>query len=148
MRVIERRIHIDAAPATVWAVLLDLDAYPAWNPFITSVRGTPEVGARLEVHIAPPGRRAMDIRPEVTANEPARRFAWLGRLGHRWLFEGAHEFVIDEVQDGRACTFVHRETFRGILVPFARRTLDRTADGFDLMNRALRARAEQVAVRS
>jgi hypothetical protein len=148
MRVIERRIHVDATPETVWAVLVDVGAYGAWNPFITSVRGEPTVGRRLEVRIAPPGGRAMALRPVVTAVRPLHHFAWVGRLAHRVVFEGAHEFELVADADGRGCTFVQRETFRGFLVPFVRRTLERTAVGFDLMNRALRERAEEAAVRS
>lgn len=143
MRTIETEILIQAPPETVWQVLMDFGAYGEWNPFITSIEGTPDVGSRLAVRIEPPGGRAMALRPVVQASEHARRFGWLGRLGVREIFDGAHEFVIEP--DGEhGCRFVQRETFRGLLVPFVGGVLARTADGFDAMNHALQQRAELV----
>jgi hypothetical protein len=151
MRVLERQIHIDATPATVWQVLTDFGAYGEWNPFIPSIVGSTEVGTRLVVRIAPPGGRGMTLRPVVQSCEAGRHFGWLGRLGVRGIFDGAHEFIVEPTADG-GCRFVQRETFRGVLVPLVGRVLARTADGFDAMNRALQQRAEQVtradAVRS
>lgn len=144
MRVLERQIDIDAAADAVWQVLMDFPAYGTWNPFISSIAGSPDVGSRLTVRIAPPGGRAMTLRPVVQSCEPGRRFGWLGRLGVRGIFDGAHELVIEPTSDGR-CRFVQRETFRGLLVPFVGGVLARTADGFDAMNRALQRRAEEQA---
>jgi hypothetical protein len=140
MRELERRIDIDAAPGAVWQVLTDFEAYGEWNPFIPSIEGSTEVGTRLTVRIAPPGGRAMTLRPVVQTCEPQQRFAWLGRLGVRGIFDGEHEFVLEPRAGG--CSFVQRETFRGLLVPLVGRVLARTADGFDAMNQALRERAE------
>jgi hypothetical protein len=143
MRVLERQIDIDATPETVWQVLTDFGAYGEWNPFIPSIEGATEVGTRLTVRIEPPGGRGMTLRPVVRSVEPGRRFGWLGRLGLPGIFDGAHEFVIEPRTDGR-CRFVHRETFRGLLVPLVGRVLARTADGFEAMNQALQQRAEQL----
>ena len=144
MRELERRIDIDATPESVWQVLTDFEAYGEWNPFISSIVGRTEVGTRLTVRISPPGGRAMPLRPVVQTCEPHRRFAWLGHLGVRGIFDGAHEFVL-EPRAGGGCSFVQRETFRGLLVPLVGRVLDRTADGFDAMNRALQRRVAEVA---
>ncbi len=139
MRVIERAVTIGAPPARVWAVLTDFDRYPEWNPFIPAITGERREGARLSVRLAPPGGRAMTIRPTLRAVDEERRLAWLGRLGLPGIFDGEHEFVL--TPDGDGTHFVQRETFRGALVPLTGRTIDRAAQGFDDMNRALAARA-------
>lgn len=144
MRVLESYIEIDATPEHVWAVLTDFPAGAEWNPFIKSISGAPTPGARLAVRIQPPGGMAMTLRPRVTAAEPNRRFAWLGRLGLPRIFDGAHEFLI-EPNDRGGASFTQRETFRGILVPFVGKVLERTHRGFDQMNHALKERAESAA---
>lgn len=139
MKVVEREITIAASPARVWAVLTDFARYPDWNPFIPAIGGELHEGARLSVRLAPPGGRALTMRPTVRAVEPEQRFAWLGRLGVPGIFDGAHEFVL--TPDGDGTRFVQRETFRGLLVPLTGRTIARAAEGFDDMNRALAERA-------
>ncbi|MGH3025091.1 MAG: hypothetical protein ACRDLR_01415 [Gaiellaceae bacterium] len=58
----------------------------------------------------------MNFKPTVTASEPTRYLAWLGRLGFPRLFDGAHEFTLLSNERG-GTSFTQRETFRGVLVP-------------------------------
>jgi hypothetical protein len=141
MRVLEKTIEIDATPDEVWAVLTDFDDYDEWNPFVTSICGAAEKGARLAVVLAPPGGRAITMKPTVRAAEASRRFAWLGHLGVPGIFDGAHEFLIDPGAEGTT-VFTQRETFRGALVPFVDGVLKKTEAGFVLMNQALKDRVE------
>ncbi len=139
-------IEIDAAPATVWDVLLDFDAYPAWNPFITRIEGERAVGSRLEARLQPVGGRGLRMKPTVTVNERGRSFGWLGRLGVPHVFDGAHRFALEPLDDGRRTRLVQSESFGGILLPFVRRSiLPKTLLGFEAMNRALAERAEATA---
>jgi hypothetical protein len=140
-RELQASVEIDARAERVWAVLTDFDAYPEWNPFIRSIAGPMEQGARLVVRIEPPGRRAMTFRPRVLAVEPNRRFSWLGSLLARGLFDGEHVFLIEQIGPLRI-RFVQRERFSGLLVPLFRRALRATRAGFEHMNLALKARAE------
>jgi hypothetical protein len=141
MRVLEKTMVIDATPDAIWDVLTDFAAYGEWNPFITSITGVAEPGARLAVALTPPGGRTITLEPKVRAADPSRRFAWLGRLGVPWVFDGAHEFLLEPGSDGTT-VFTQRETFRGALVPFVGGVLTRTEAGFELMNVALQQRVE------
>jgi hypothetical protein len=59
------------------------------------------------------------------------------------LFDGEHIFTIEPLGTGRV-RFTQRETFTGLLVPLLARMLDTgTQHGFEEMNKALKARAEQ-----
>jgi len=138
-------IEIDAPAETVWNILTDLDGYPDWNPFITEARGDIAVGNRLVNRLQPPGGKAMNFKPVVTAVEPAQTFEWLGRLGVPLVFDGRHRFELAATPSG-GTRVVHSEDFRGVLVRFMRKSLDtQTQAGFEAMNAALKTRAEAVA---
>lgn len=142
----EHRLHTEidiAAPAAVvWDVLIDLDRYRDWNPFIVESTGTPAVGQRLTNRLHPPGSKAVTFRPTVTDVEERRSFEWLGRLWLPGLFDGRHRFELSSTVSG-GTAFTQSEHFTGLLVPLLRRSLDAgTAAGFAAMNTALKDRAE------
>src|SRR5438445_810953 len=64
-------VEIDAPAERVWAVLLDFERFPDWNPFIRRVHGDAQVGSRLDVLLGASGTRAMRFRPTVKAFEKA-----------------------------------------------------------------------------
>jgi hypothetical protein len=135
MKVIEHSIEIAAPPSAIWDVLIDVDAYTQWNPFLTIDRVPVDVGDRLSVTIRP-GRRKMTFRPTVTAFEPGREISWLGRLLAPGVFDGKHTLVLEPLPNGHT-RFRQREVFRGALVPFMKSVLRDTSDGFAAMNAAL-----------
>ncbi|MBX0347850.1 MULTISPECIES: SRPBCC domain-containing protein [Haloarcula] len=143
MRTIETTIDVDATPADVWATLTDFESYPEWNPFVTAIEGTPTAGDRLDIRIEPPEGRGRGFKPRVTAADPGERLAWLGRLGVPGLFDGRHEFRLEELDDGRT-RLHHSESFSGLLVGLLLDEANIRA-GFEAMNEALRARVEGTA---
>jgi uncharacterized membrane protein len=64
MRKLSATIEIEASAESVWAVLIDFSGYPEWNPFIRSIEGTAEVGARLKARVAPPKGMGMTFSPQ------------------------------------------------------------------------------------
>lgn len=141
MQLIETATDIRAPVARLWSILTDFSAYPTWNPFITSVEGDPQPGARLKITIAPPGRRPMTFRPVVLIAARERELRWLGRLFVPGLFDGEHAFRLE--QRVEACRFHHSERVSGVLLPiFSEGLLAATRQGFEAMNAALKQRAE------
>ncbi|MGZ4672456.1 MAG: SRPBCC family protein [Ilumatobacteraceae bacterium] len=138
MKVIEYSIEIAAPPQAVWDVLIDVDAYTEWNPFLTLDRAPAAVGDRLSITIRP-GRRKMTFRPTVTAFVPGSEISWLGRLLAPGIFDGAHTLALETLPNGHT-HFRQREVFRGALVPFMRSVLADTGEGFAAMNAALATR--------
>ena len=144
-RSIATAVDIEASPATVWGVLMDFAAYPAWNPFIRSIEGRALAGERLSVAIQPPGQSPMRFRPRVQRVDEAHSFSWLGNLFVPGLFDGLHEFSLESV--GAITRLHHRERFSGLLVPLLWNKMQSpTRDGFEAMNRALKARAESLVM--
>jgi hypothetical protein len=137
-------IDIQAPPQAVWRILTDLDRYGEWNPFVVSSSGTVAAGARLTNRLQPPGGKPRTFEPAVTIVEPPRTFEWFGHLGFRGIFDGRHRFELTETSTGTH--LVQEEDFSGLLVRFARRSLDEhTLAGFNAMNMALKARVESLA---
>lgn len=135
-------IEIDASAERVWAVLSDFSSYPQWNPFVRSVVGAPQQGARLQTAIQPSGGKVLRFSPVVLAAETGRELRWLGRFLFPGLFDGEHRFLIEPLGEGKV-RFQQSERFSGLLVTLLRGSLDRnTKRGFEEMNRALKARAE------
>ena len=141
MRTVEAGIDIAAPRWRVWQVLTDVERYPAWNPFITSVDGALREGSKLQVRIEPPGRRAVTFEPTVVALAQERELRWRGRLLMPGLFDGEHAFRLEERVDG--CRFRQAVRLSGVLVPLlGAGLLEATRRGFEAMNVVLKARAE------
>ena len=141
MRAISAAVDIAATPRQVWAVLADLDAYPQWNPFIRSASGQLAEGATLTLRLVPAQRRAMTFRPKVLAAEPGLLLRWIGRLIMPGIFDGTHQFALNDV--GGYTRLTQSETFRGVLVPFTGKIITRTEADFRALNQALKQRAER-----
>jgi len=147
-REIEETTEIVAAPAEVWWQLTDFAGYPDWNPFIVSVRGDLEVGARVGVTLKPEGMPPVVMRPRLLAVRPERELRWRGSLGVPNLFDGEHAFIIDPLAADRV-RFIQRERFSGLFVPGALALIgDNTVAGFRAMNQALRRRCEAMHARA
>jgi len=141
MRTISATVDIAATPQQVWAVLADLDAYPQWNPFIRSASGQVAEGATLTLRLVPAQGRAMTFRPKVLAAEPGLLLRWIGRLIMPGLFDGTHQFALDD--RGGQTRLTQSETFRGVLVPVTGTIITQTEADFRALNQALKQRAER-----
>jgi hypothetical protein len=141
MNAIHAEITLAAPAALVWDTLMDFEAYPDWNPFITEIAGERTLGSRLSVFLKPPGQAGMRFRPRVLKAERNAEFRWLGNLFVPGLFDGEHYFLVREIGPNTT-RFVQGETFRGLLLPLLGGTLGAAKAGFEAMNAALKARVE------
>ena len=141
-RVIHTEIQINAAPESVWAVLIDFPSYPQWNPFITRARKEPGVGGQIEITVRIPDGPTRTFRARVLHVEAGRELRWMGTLPVPGLCSGEHVLHIEPA--GGGSRFLHGETFTGLLVPFMDGLLRKTERGYALMNQALKARVERI----
>ena len=140
---IKTEILINNVPDKIWNVLMEFEKYPDWNPFIRSIKGKPQEGAKLSVRLEQPDAMGMTISPKVLSVKNYKEFRWLGHLFIPGLFDGEHIFELTDNNDGTT-TFVQREIFRGILVQLFKKMLDdNTLRGFDLMNQQLKVESEK-----
>ena len=142
MKELRTEITIGALAERVWDILTDFESLPEWNPFMQQASGELEPGQTLEVYLKLPDGAGMKFKPKLVAVEPNRELRWRGRLLMPGLFDGEHVFELEPTGES-SCRFVHREQFRGVLVsPMMAFMGKKTERGFNLMNEALKARAE------
>lgn len=140
--IVQTHIEIDASAEQIWEILIDLDRYHEWNPFITRAKGRIAPGATFEVSPRADSGKQHVFVPQVTDYHEGRTFTWTGEFFFRWFALGDHSFRLSPTGDGRI-RLDHYERIYGIgrwLV--WRITKDQIRTGFDAMNRALKARAE------
>ena len=132
-------VDISAQPETVWAILTDNEKYPEWNPYHVRVDGTLKVGEKLFVKIHKPNGDEVEIEPHVMRVVPLKELTWGGGL--KWIFFGEHVFLLERL-DESSTKLIHKEDFTGLAIPFA--SLDAIEEGYNLMNHALKERAEAI----
>jgi hypothetical protein len=140
MRSISAAVDIAATPQQVWAVLADLDAYQEWNPFIQSASGELTVGSRLTLRMVPAHGRALTFRPKVLDAQPGVLLRWIGRLFVPGIFDGTHQFALEN--HGGHTRLTQSEIFRGLLIPFTGKNIQQTESDFRALNHALKKRVE------
>jgi len=138
---VQTKIEIAAPAKDVRAVLFNFGDYPKWNPFIVKVDGTVAEGSTVRVTVKPVGKATLSGNTVVTSFTDTR-LAWTGSLAIPGLFRGNHEFIIED-QGPNKTIFYQNEKMSGIIIPFA--DFKPEAEGFVLMNEALKRQAEKSA---
>lgn len=141
MKSLHAAVDIDAPAERVWQVVGDFGRYSDWNPFIVRAAGEPRVGERLDITIAAPGMKPVSFRPRVLDVVPGRLIRWKGEFKLPGLFDGRHALIVDPLDGGRS-RFTTHEDVTGILLPFVGRVMTASQQGFELMARAVKERAE------
>lgn len=140
---VDTSIAIDAPPARVWRILIDLRAYPEWNRFLAIPEGECQLGREVNVRARLYQRFVLPFRARFVEVDPPRRLRWVGGLPIPGLFQGNHGFEIEP--DGAGGSLLRQyEDFSGLLVPLIGGWLaGRSKPGFETMNAALKERAER-----
>jgi len=141
MKSLHAAVEIDAPAERVWQVVSDFARYCDWNPFIVRSAGEPRVGERLDITIAAPRMKPVSFRPRVLDVERGRLIRWKGEFKLPGLFDGRHALIVDPLDGGRSRITTH-EDVTGILLPFVSKVPAASQQGFDLMARAVKERAE------
>jgi len=147
-------VAIDAPIETVWAVMMDVDTYGDWNPFLYRVEcpSPPSPGDPIVLHVRWPNGRTTRSPERVTVVEPPYADAGTTRATLAYVYEGLPAKIrlvrgirfqrLSQVPGGPT-VYDTVEEFSGPLVPLAGPA--RVADGFRRHAEALKARAESRA---
>ncbi len=143
-------IEIQATADRVWQNLTNLDNFHLWNPFILSAQGIVRLGEKVQIHIKPPQGKDLNFQTTIIQVEPNHQLSWRGQLIIPGIFDSVHSFTIDPMpqsgryaNDNNSVRFSQREKFSGLIVPLLAKDLNtKVVHGFELMNQALKVRAE------
>lgn len=101
---------IPASPEAIWAVLVDTDSYPKWNPVLVEAPGSLEVGASITYQLREPGGRQYALTATVARMEPGVALEQKGGIPGVLTFH--HQYRLEAVDGGTRVT--QHEDYRGI----------------------------------
>ncbi len=136
---IRTTVEIDAPREQVYAVLSDLNSYPGWNPYHREVKGEFRKGAELKISVTRPDGKQVEVPPHMIRIIENEEIIWGG--GIRGIFYGEHSFILEQAPRGKTL-LRHNEDFSGIAIGFADLPPGVIADGYHLMNIALKRKVE------
>jgi hypothetical protein len=127
-----------AAPADrVWTTLLDVAAWPAWDPALDRVEGRLDPGARVTIHVRDSSR---PFRLRVDERRPPHLLVLRGGMP-LGLFTGTRHYRLEELGPDRTA-FSMEESYAGPLAGPVTRAIPDLQPSFDAFVAGLRRAAE------
>jgi hypothetical protein len=138
---IEHRIGVRTPAPVIWAMVSDIDGWPAWNPLYPKAKGEVGFDAELELEVALPGEKPRLIRPKIIDWTPNEQIIWkLSMLGG---LIRTTRFIEIETLDNGYCIFSNGEFFEGPLMRLiGKKTQKSIKAGFRAFGETVRDRAE------
>jgi hypothetical protein len=145
MRAYRAEAYIAAPPDAVWAVLVDFDAYPSWNPFTVEVECSGELGAPVRMRVFMRGRMTLTQVETLHLFEPGARLGWKLDIGVPWLLCAERVQTLTAL-DGGATRYETVDEIGGMLAPVSHWIFGSAITwGFQAVAASLKARAEALA---
>ncbi|MEO8465157.1 MAG: SRPBCC domain-containing protein [Gammaproteobacteria bacterium] len=139
MKTFQAAGSIQAPAERVWALLIDVARWPAWNTTVDKVAGYVALGATVTVHTKLSPGRAFPVR--VAELDAPRRMVWRGGMP-LGLFTGTRTFTIAPHNSG-SVEFDMREEFAGLFAPLIAKSIPDLKPAFNEFVRCLKAAAER-----
>ena len=143
MRSFEAAARIDASPATVWDLLVDVGGWRDWNSGVDRVEGRVALGERLTLYATMIRSRPFSVT--VTELRPQEAMRWRGGLPFG-LAVIERTYHLDGQDDGGTVLTV-REDHAGPFAALLGRTTPDLNPSFRQFCAGIKAKAEQPAAR-
>jgi hypothetical protein len=131
---VQTEIEINASTSRVWAILTDFPRYYEWNPFVTQAEGELRRGQELTLTLEPPDQHPFKMQTKVL-DAPV-----LGGVTLQ-CGRGDHQIALEPLPTGVRVT--HLQRYEEVIEPERAELVDRVRLGLQMMNAALKARAER-----
>jgi hypothetical protein len=128
---------IEAAPATIWAILTDAPSYSRWDSGVVRVDGRIAQGETIKLVSEVNPKRTFSLK--VTEFRPGERMTWEGGMP-LGLFRGVRTFTLSP--QGGGTRFTVREEYTGALLPMIWRTMPDLGPSFQKFATGLKRQAE------
>lgn len=137
-------VEINAPIEKVWAILLDFERYPEWNPFTYKVETDLKLGNPVNLYVKLP-RRGSKLQVEyVKQVSKPNVLAWGMTMGAEFLLIALREQHLKPLGEDR-CSYQTTDAFTGLLTPVVKILFGNSIrDGFNVMAYALKQRAETI----
>jgi uncharacterized protein YndB with AHSA1/START domain len=110
---VERSVVIEAPPATVWEILIDLPGYESWNTYSPRAEGSMREGGIVTID-AQLGEEVQVVDNRVTKFVPGEVLCWHSMNWYEFLARGTRCRFLEPVGVG-ATRFRHHEIMEGPL---------------------------------
>ncbi|MEI7743142.1 MAG: SRPBCC domain-containing protein [Chloroflexota bacterium] len=132
--------RIAAAPDRVWALLVDLPSWRAWNPTIVSIEGDVTPGGTVRLVAAVNQQRTFALR--VTELVAPRRMVWASGMP-LGLFRGVRTYSLAPAAGDKGTDFAVTEVYSGALAGLIGRSIPDLGASFEAFADAIKAAAER-----
>jgi hypothetical protein len=78
---IRTEMHIAATPEAVWDLLINVNDYATWHPYIKEISGELEVGKRIRVSVINLDSTEQTFSAYILELDPCKQLSWGGLLG-------------------------------------------------------------------
>jgi hypothetical protein len=129
---------IHASPETIWAILVQGETWPEWDPGTIRIEGRIAPGEKVTAYSKLSPNRGFPVT--VTEFVPGKKMTWVGGMP-LGLFKGVRTFTLTPVGDG-ATEFTLHEVFSGPLLPLFAGSLPDMTETFAAYVAGLKQRAE------
>lgn len=133
---IRTEVYIKASPEEVWEMLLAVDEYSTWHPYLIGVEGDLSVGSRIKVELREDSSSNNYFHAYIIELEPNQLLSWGGSLG--FLFRAKHYYILQS-EGVDSTLFIQGEYWRGWLgKTYGKRIYEETWEKFHLMNNRMK----------
>lgn len=134
---VHSEVLIPANPAQIWEVLVDVDAYPEWNPAMKLIEGTVKEGEKVTYEFTDGAGAVSQIASTVRKIIPGTLLNQGGGLPGIITFD--HRYILEQLEGETPVTRVTiHEDYRGIYVWFWDPTT--VGEAYEKLNQALSVR--------
>lgn len=139
---VHHEIIVQATPEQVWAVLIDTQSYPDWNPVIVNTQGELVEGNKVTFTFQQDKDTQYDITATVKQMETAKHLNQTGGLSGILTYD--HHYILKPFSESNreSTRVIIHEDYRGIGVPFWNPTSVEAA--YARLNEALKNRVLQL----
>ncbi|MET0287654.1 MAG: SRPBCC family protein [Polyangiales bacterium] len=136
--------EIDAPAERIWDVLVDLEGYPAWNPYTVAMRSTLEVGEPMIMSVKMSPLLTIEQTEHIRLIEPGHKICWGIETETPELNSGERCQWLEPLPDGRT-RYVTEDLIEGSLNPTVTLLFgDAVRDGFEAVATALKEHVESM----
>jgi len=133
---VRTEVIINAPIDSVWKMLISIEKYPEWNPFICEVKGKFKVKSFLKFKMKTQDGTIKKFSAKLLVLNKNESFAWGGSL--LFLFKAKHYFLLNAI-DPNTTKLVQGEYWKGLFgKAYGKKVYQSACYNFNAMNEKMK----------